>query len=70
MIHWELYRRLKINLIENDTHKILYDFEIQTDELISTRSPDFVLSNKPKKKKTYFVDFAVPAYKYWTSPVN
>ena len=37
----------------NETHKILWDFRIQTDHLISTRRPDLVIiKNKPKKKKT------------------
>ena len=30
-------------------HKILWDFEIQTDHLISTRRPDLVLINKERE---------------------
>ena len=30
---------------ENETHKILLDFEIQTDHLISAWRPDIVLEN-------------------------
>ena len=41
---------------ENATHKVLWDFEIQTDHLISARRPDLV----KKKKKDRIVDFAVP----------
>ena len=45
---------------ENDTHKILWDFDIQTDHLISARRPDLITINK--KKRIYkIVDFAVPA---------
>ena len=36
---------------ENETHKILWDFQTQTDPLISARQPDQVLVNKKKKKK-------------------
>ena len=45
---------------ENKTHKILWDFEIQTDELIPVRRPDRVLIKK-KKWTCNRVDFAVPA---------
>ena len=36
---------------EKETHKILWDFEIQTDHLISAWRPDRVIVNKKKKKK-------------------
>ena len=36
---------------ENVTHKLLWNFEIQTDNLISVRRPDLVIINKKKKKK-------------------
>ena len=55
------------SVLENETHKILLDFEIQTDHLISARRPDLVIANNKKKKKkrkkwTFrTVDFAVPA---------
>ncbi len=46
--------------LENDTHKLLWDFDIQTDHLISTRRPDLIIINK--KKRTFkIVDFAIPA---------
>ena len=45
-------------VLENNTHKLLWDFDIQTDHLISFRRPDL---NKKKKKRTCkIVDFAVP----------
>ena len=47
-------------VLENDTHKLLWDFDIQTDHLISARRPDlWVISEKKRIFK--IVDFAVPA---------
>ena len=51
---------------ENDAHKLLWDFDIQTDPLISARRPDLIIINKKKKekkkKRTYkIVDFPIPA---------
>ena len=34
---------------ENETHKFLWDFEIQTDHLISARRPDLVIVNIKKE---------------------
>ena len=48
-------------VLENDTHKLLWDFDIQTDQVISTRRPDLIIINKKKKKICKIVDFAVPA---------
>ena len=45
---------------ENDTHKLLWDFDLQTDHLISARRPDFIVTNK-KKRIFKIIDFAVPA---------
>ena len=59
----ELCEKLKFNhtnkcymhslkfFLENEMHKVLLDFEIQTDHLISARRPDLILVNKKKKKK-------------------
>ena len=45
---------------ETETQKILWDFVIQTDHLISAKRPDRVIVSKIKR--TYrIVDFAVPA---------
>ena len=38
-------------ILENDTHKLLLDFDIQTDHLISARRPDLIIINNNKKKK-------------------
>ena len=49
-----------VPVLENATHKLLWDFNIQTDHLIPARGPDLIIINK--KKRTYkIVDFAVPA---------
>ena len=47
-------------VLENDTHKLLWDFNIQTDHLIPARTPDLIITNK-KKSICKIVDFAVPA---------
>ena len=63
VIHWELCKILKFDhtnkeylhnpesLQENKTLKLLWDFEIQIDHLISARRPDLIIINKKKKKK-------------------
>ena len=47
-------------VLENDPHKLLWDFNIQTDHLIPARRPDLIIINK-KKRIRKIVDFAVPA---------
>ena len=79
VIHWEMCKKFKFDhankgymhnpapVLENDTYKLLWDFDIQTDHLISTRRPDIIIINKKKKKKKKrkkickIVDFAVSA---------
>ena len=60
VIHWELCKKFKFDhknkkyihnlksLPENKTHKLLWDFEIQKDRLISARQPDLEIVNKKK----------------------
>ena len=60
VIHWELCKWLKFghannffthkpeSVHENVTHKIFWDFEIQTDHQILTRRQDLLLINKKK----------------------
>ena len=75
MINWELHKELKFDhmkkwymhnpesVLENETQEILWDFEIQTDHLISARQADLVIVKKKKKKKKktcQIVDFAIP----------
>ena len=45
-------------VLENDTHKLLWNFEIQTDHLISARRPDLVIINK-KERACRIMDLAV-----------
>ena len=45
-------------VLENDTHKLPWDFNIQTDHLILARRPDLIIINK-KKRICKIVDFAV-----------
>ena len=47
-------------VLENNTHKLLWDFDIHTDHQISARRPDLIIINK-KKRACKIVDFAVPA---------
>ena len=54
----KLYMHNPAPVLEND--KLLWDFDIQTDLLISARRPDFIIINQ-KKKIFKIVDFAVPA---------
>ena len=54
-IHWEMWKKFKFDhtnkwymhnpaaVQENDTHKLLWDFDIQTDHLISVRRPDLII---------------------------
>ena len=51
---------------ENDTHKLLWDFDIQIDHLILARRSDLIVINKKKKKEKKrktrtckIVDFAI-----------
>ena len=49
VIYLESYKRFK-SFLENETHRILWDFEIQMDHSIPVRRPHQVLINKEKKK--------------------
>ena len=50
------------SVLENDTHNLLWDFDIQTDHQISARRSDLIIINQKKKKRICkLVDFAVPA---------
>ena len=52
VIHWEMCKKFRFDhinkwhmhnpalVLENDTHKLIWDFDIQTDHLISARRPD------------------------------
>ena len=72
VINWDLCKKLNFehttkwhmhkleSVLENETHTILWDFEIKTDQLIPVRRSDLVLINK-KERTCQLVDFAVPA---------
>ena len=61
VIHWEICKKFKFDhankwymhnpapVLENDTHKFLWDFDIQTDHLISARRLDLILIYKKKE---------------------
>ena len=69
-IHWEICKKFKFDhtyksythnsasVIENDTHKLLWDFIIQSGQ--KTRPFNNQQTNKQKKIVCKIVDFAVP----------
>ena len=73
VIHLEMCKKFKFDhankwymhnpapVLEDDTHKLLWDLDIQTDHLISARRPHLITIDKKKKKICKIVDFAVPA---------
>ena len=72
VIYWELCKKLKFNhmnkwymhipdsALKNETHKLLCDFMLEMDHLLSTRRPDLKIINK-KERNCRIVDFIVPA---------
>ena len=73
VVHWEMCRKFQFDhtnkwymhkpasVLENDTHKLLCDFNIQADHLIPARRPDLIMINKKKRRNCKIVDFAVSA---------
>ena len=53
------------SVLENETHKLQWDFDVQTNHLISDRRPNLVIinnnNNKKKKRTCRIVDFVVSA---------
>ena len=49
-----------VPVLENDSHNLLWDFNIQTDHLIPARRSDLIIINK-RKRICKIVDFAVLA---------
>ena len=41
------------SVLEKETYKLLWDFDTQTDHLLSARQPDLIIIKKRKKKRTY-----------------
>ena len=72
VIHWELCKKFNFHhttkwymqksepVLVNDTQRILWNFEVQTDHLIPARRPNLVLIDN-KKRNCHLVDFAVQA---------
>ena len=61
VIHWEMCKKFRFDhtnqwymhnpapALENDTHKLLLDFNIQTDHLTPSRKPDLIIINKKRE---------------------
>ena len=74
VIYWEMCKKLKFDytnkwymhnpapVLENATFKLLWDFDVEMDNLIPARKPNFIIINKKKKRTCKIVDFAVSAY--------
>ena len=74
VFHWEMSKKFEhhhtnkwymhnlASVQENDTYKLMWDFDIQKDHLISARRPDLIIINNNKKKRNCkIVDFAILA---------
>ena len=72
MIHWELCKNLNLTIrtkwymhnpasvVENELLKLLRDFDVQTDHLISARRPNLKTIDK-KERTCRIVNLTVPA---------
>ena len=58
---WYMYNAESVR--KNETHKLLWDFEIKTDHLISAWRPDLIIVDE-KKGTCRIQDFAIP-YDHW-----
>ena len=73
VIHWEMCQKYKFNntkkmymhnpapVLENDTHKLIWDFDIHTYHRTTARRPGLIIINKKKMRICKIVDFAVTA---------
>ena len=60
VIHWEMSKKVEFDhlnkwytpnsILENKMYKALWDFEVQTNHLISARGQDLIIINKKKWK--------------------
>ena len=67
VIHWESYKNFKFDhtnkwymhkraaVLVNETHKHVWDFNIQTDRLISARQTDRIIINKKELAKLWIL---------------
>ena len=65
VIHWEMCKKFKFDhankwymhnpapVLENDTHKFLWEFNIQTDHLNLDRKSDLIIINKKRKSAKF-----------------
>ena len=60
IIMYKSYMHNPESVLENETHKLLRDFDIQRNHQISARRPDLIIINK-KERTSRIMDFAVPA---------
>ena len=61
VINWKMCKKFKFDhtkiwythnpapVLENDSHKLLWDFNIQTDHLITARRPDLIIINEKRE---------------------
>ena len=61
VIHWEIWKKFKCDhtnkwykhnpaaFMENDAHKLLWEFDVQTDHLISARRPALIMNKKKEE---------------------
>ena len=73
IVHWKLARKCSFkagdewyehepeSVLENEDHKILWDFSFQTGHVIELRRPDLVVVDK-KRRTCKTIDFEVPGY--------
>ena len=71
-VHWDLckmnglehtekwYEHVPEEVVENEEVKVLWDIDVQCDNVIEARRPDIILIDK-KKRKEIVINIAVPA---------
>ena len=71
-VHWHIckenrlehsekwYKHAPEGAVENEEIKVLWDINIQCDNLIEARQPDLIVTNK-KEQKGIIIDIAIPA---------
>ena len=64
VIHWEMCRKFQFDhknkwyihnpapVLENNMHKLLWDFNIQTDHLLPARRPELLIKKRKKKRES------------------
>ena len=74
MVHWKLYEKFNLekpekwclhnprNVSENVNHKLIYDMNVQCDNIIVERRPDIVIANK-MEKTAIITDVEIPGKK-------